>query len=110
MALTIMEPPTIVQSEGDGDDSLNRYVVIAENIDIEFVCILYLNAEDEQDCRDLTARWFLRSNHGVPTKCTIVPISQEIGYIQMTSNDDEVCEHLGIDAPEERTTAKENNQ
>jgi hypothetical protein len=88
--------------EEDGDHDLSRYVVIAENAAIGFVCILVLNAEDEQDCRDLTVRWFLKTNHGVPTKCSIIPISDGIENINMTSNDDDVCEFLGIDAPEER--------
>ena len=88
--------------EEDGDHDLSRYVVIAENVAREFVCILVLNAEDEQDCRDLTARWFLKTDHGVPTKCSIVRVSDGIENINMTSNDDDVCEFLGIDAPEER--------
>jgi hypothetical protein len=100
--LALIERPPDVQSSGDGDDALNRYIVVAENIDLEFVCILLLHAEDEQDCRDLTARWFLQSDHGVPTKCTIVLVSTSIDSFNMTSNDDEVCEHLGIDPPAER--------
>jgi hypothetical protein len=88
--------------EEDGEHDLSRYIVVAENAAIQFVCILVLNAEDEQDCRDLTARWFLKTDHGVPTKCSIVPISDGIENINMTSNDDDVCEFLGIEAPEER--------
>ena len=101
---SIMQTGTI-KGEEDGGHDLNRYVVIAENTAIQFVCILVLNAEDEQDCRDLTVRWFLKTEHGVPTKCSIIPISDGIEYINMTSNDDDVCEFLGIDAPEERHNA-----
>ncbi len=94
-----------ITMEEDGDHDLSRYIVVAENDAIQFVCILVLNAEDEQDCRDLTVRWFLKTEHGVPTKCSIIPISDGIEYINMTSNDDDVCEFLGIDAPEERHNA-----
>jgi hypothetical protein len=98
-----LERPPTEQSE-DGDESLNRYIAVAENIAIEFVCIFVLNAEDEQECRELIVRWFLRTDHGVPTKCSIVPVSDEIANFNITSNDDEVCEFLDIALPEERQT------
>ena len=91
-----------LEEEEDGDHDLSRYVVVAENAAIQFVCILVLNAEDERDCRDLTARWFLKTDHGVPTKCSIIQVSDGIENINMTSNDDDVCAFLGLDTPEER--------
>jgi hypothetical protein len=102
--LSLIKPPSVVESDGDdGGDAQNRYVVIAENIDRKFLIISYVNAKDEQACRTLTMRWFLKTDHGVPTKCTIYPVSDEIEYINITSNDEDVCEYLGIDMPEERT-------
>src|SRR2546421_12285423 len=93
-------PPT--EQSADGDSALNRYIVVAENITLEFVCIFVLNAEDEQDCRELIMRWFLSTDHGIPTRCSIVRVSDGISTFNITSNDDEVCEFLDIAPPEER--------
>lgn len=106
MNTVYLEHPPTEQSE-DGDESLNCYIAVAENIAIKFVCIFVLNAEDEQDCRELIMRWFLSTDHGVPTKCSIVPVSDGIVNFNITSNDDEVCEFLDIALPEEKQRRQE---
>lgn len=98
--ITIDRPPEI---EGDGEHDLHRYVAVIENAEQTFMCIFVLNAADERECRKLIARWFLRTKNGIPRNCTIVPVSDNVEWFNITSNDDEVCEHLGIDTSEERT-------
>lgn len=94
--LDTIERPPIVELAGDGDEALKRFVVVVENLAIKFFCVFYLNAEDEQDCRKIALQWMLETNHGIPTKCTIVPISDEVEDFNMSSNDDDVIEFLNL--------------
>ena len=81
----------------DGSDDLLRYVAVVENTERAFACIFILHAEDEQDARSLIAQWFLRTDHGIPTSCTLIPISGIISSFNISSNDDEVCNFLHLD-------------
>lgn len=81
----------------DGNNLLSRYVAIAENRERAFACIFILHGEDEQHCRSLIARWFLSTDHGVPTSCTLVPISGTVTSFNISSNDDDVCDFLHLD-------------
>ncbi len=79
------------------DNALNRYVAVAENTERAFACVFVLHAQDEQDCRSLVAQWFLRTDHGVPTSCTLVPLSETVTNFNIWSNDMDVAEFLLLD-------------
>ncbi len=99
MNTIFLERPPVEAQEADGDE--HRYVVVAENRLIAFVCILFLHARDEQECRELTVRWFLSTDHGIPTAWTIVPVSADITTFNIASNDEDVCAFLDIDPLDE---------
>lgn len=95
MSTCIIDRPPITEVASGSDESIPRWVVVAENIHKKFVCMFWLDADTEQECRELVVRWFLETDHGIPTKCTIVPISPEVEDFNVSSNDDDVLDFFG---------------
>jgi hypothetical protein len=88
MNVLIAEPPSETMQEGDEGENLQRYVAIGENA--TFICLYWLNAEDEQDCRQIIAQDFLRRDRGMPTKFTMHTVSESVEDFNVGTNDEDI--------------------